>query len=50
VARAGLSVGSRGAGVGALTQIVTKGGSIKVPAETVLTFKLDRRLRVVAAS
>lgn len=39
-----------GAGAGAITQIVTKGGSIKVPAETVLTFKLDRPLRVVAAS
>ena len=38
-----------GAGAGAITQIVTKGGSIKVPAETVLTFKLDRPLRVVAA-
>jgi len=39
-----------GAGAGAITQIATKGGSIKVPAETVLTFKLDRPLRVVAAS
>jgi hypothetical protein len=39
-----------GAGAGAITQIVTKGGSIKVPAETVLTFKLDRPLRVVAAT
>ena len=39
-----------GASAGAITQIVTKGGSIKVPAETVLTFKLDRPLRVVAAS
>jgi len=38
-----------GAGAGAITQIVTKGGSIKVPAESVLTFKLDRPLRVVAA-
>jgi len=38
-----------GAGAGAITQIATKGGSIKVPAETVLTFKLDKPLRVVAA-
>ena len=38
-----------GAGAGAITQIVTKGGSIKVPAETVLTFKLDKPLAVVAA-
>jgi len=37
-----------GAGAGAVTQIITKGGSIKVPSETVLTFKLDRPLRVVA--
>jgi hypothetical protein len=29
--------------------VVTKGGSIKVPVETVLTFRLDKPLRVVAA-
>jgi len=46
---AAIGAGS-GAAAGALTQIVTKGGSIKVPAETVLTFKLDKPLRVVAAS
>ena len=45
---AAIGAGS-GAGAGALTQILTKGGSIKVPAETVLTFKLDKPLRVVAA-
>jgi hypothetical protein len=45
---AAIGAGS-GAGAGALTQILTKGGSIKVPAESVLTFKLDRPLRVVAA-
>lgn len=39
-----------GAGAGAITQIVTKGASIRVPAESVLTFKLDKPLRVVAAS
>lgn len=45
----GAAIGAAsGAGAGALTQILTK-GSIKVPAETVLTFKLDRPLRVVAA-
>jgi hypothetical protein len=43
---AAIGAGS-GAGAGALTQILTK-GSIKVPAETVLTFKLDQDLRVVA--
>jgi outer membrane lipoprotein SlyB len=45
---AAIGAGS-GAGAGALTQILTKGGSIRVPVETVLTFKLDRSLRVVAA-
>lgn len=38
-----------GAGAGALTQILTKGSSIKVPAETTLTFKLDSPLKVQAA-
>jgi hypothetical protein len=42
---AAIGAGS-GAGAGALTQILTK-GSIKVPAETVLTFKLDSPLKVV---
>ena len=45
---AAIGAGS-GAGAGALTQILTKGGSIKVPAETVLTFQLDKPLHVVAA-
>ena len=40
--------GGSGAGAGALTQILTK-GSIKIPAETVLTFKLDSALRVAEA-
>jgi|SRR5579871_6136645 len=44
---AAIGAGS-GAGAGALTQVLTK-GSIRVPAETVLTFKLDRPLRVEAA-
>jgi hypothetical protein len=43
---AAIGAGS-GAGAGALTQVLTKGGSIKVPAETILTFKLERPLRVV---
>jgi hypothetical protein len=45
---AAIGAGS-GAGAGALTQILTKGGSIKVPVETILTFKLERPLRVVAS-
>lgn len=45
----GAAIGAgAGAGAGALTQILTK-GNIKVPAETILTFKLDRPLRVTAA-
>ncbi len=47
----GAAIGAgAGAGAGALTQIVTKGGSIRVPAESLLTFRLDRPLRVVAAN
>ena len=45
---AGIGAGA-GAGAGLLTEVLTKGGSIKVPAETVLTFKLDRPLKVVEA-
>jgi hypothetical protein len=44
---AAIGAGS-GAGAGALTQILTK-GTIKVPVETVLTFRLDQALRVRAA-
>jgi hypothetical protein len=44
---AAIGAGS-GAGAGALTEVLTK-GAIKVPVETVLTFKLDQPLRVRAA-
>jgi len=44
---AAIGAGS-GAGAGALTQVLTK-GTIKIPVETVLTFKLDQPLRVRAA-
>ena len=44
---AAIGAGS-GAGAGALSQILTK-NTIKVPVETVLTFKLDQALRVRAA-
>ncbi|HZT30779.1 MAG TPA: hypothetical protein VFA33_12895 [Bryobacteraceae bacterium] len=47
----GAAIGAAsGAGAGALTQILTKGGSIKVPAESILTFKLDKPLHITAAS
>jgi hypothetical protein len=46
----GAAIGAgAGAGAGALTQVLTKGGAIKVPAESVLTFNLDKPLRVTAA-
>jgi hypothetical protein len=45
----GAAIGAgAGAGAGALTQILTKGGAIRVPVETVLTFRLDKPLRVTA--
>jgi hypothetical protein len=47
----GAAIGAgAGAGAGALTQILTKGRSIKVPAESVLTFKMDKSLKVNAAT
>ncbi len=46
----GAAIGAgAGAGGGALTQILTKGSAIRVPAETVLTFKLDKPVQIVAA-
>jgi hypothetical protein len=46
----GAAIGAgAGAGAGALTQVLTKGGAIKVPAESVLTFLLDKPLKVTAA-
>jgi hypothetical protein len=45
----GAAIGAgAGAGAGALTQVLTRGGAIKVPAESVLTFNLDKPLRVAA--
>ncbi len=46
----GAAIGAgAGAGGGALTQILTKGGSIRVPSETVLTFQLDQAVQIVEA-
>jgi len=45
---AGIGAGS-GAAAGAITQVLTK-GTIKVPVESVLTFKLDQPLHVEARS
>lgn len=46
----GAAIGAgAGAGGGVLTQVLTKGGSIRVPAETVLTFELDKPVHIVRA-
>ena len=46
----GAAIGAgAGAGAGAVTQIATKGGAIKVPAEAVLTFQLDKPVKIVEA-
>ena len=46
----GAAIGAgAGAGAGAVTQVATKGGAIKVPAETVLTFQLDKPVKIVEA-
>jgi len=46
----GAAIGAgAGAAAGAGAQVATKGGAIRVPAETILTFKLDRALRVSPA-
>lgn len=43
----GAAIGAAtGAGAGAATQTITKGGSVKIPSESLLTFRLDRSLRV----
>ena len=47
----GAAIGAgAGAGAGAVTQIATKGGAIRVPAETVLTFQLDKPVQIVEAT
>jgi hypothetical protein len=46
----GAAIGAgAGAGAGAATQVITKGSSIKVPVETVLTFELDKPVQIVLA-
>jgi hypothetical protein len=46
----GAAIGAgAGAGGGVLTQVLTKGSAIKVPAETVLTFQLDKPVQIVEA-
>lgn len=46
----GAAIGAgAGAGGGAVTQVLTKGGAIRVPAETVLIFQLDKPVQIVEA-
>lgn len=46
----GAAIGAAtGAGAGAVGQTVTRGGAVRLPSESVLTFRLDRALRVGAA-
>lgn len=46
----GAAIGAgAGGGAGILTQVLTKGASIRVPAETIVTFKLDKPIGIVAA-
>jgi hypothetical protein len=43
----GAAIGAiAGAGAGAAGQTITKGGSVRVPAETLVTFRLDRPLTI----
>jgi hypothetical protein len=39
--------GASGAGAGAVAQVLTKGSSVKVPAETLMTFRLEAPVHVV---
>ena len=43
----GAAIGAAsGAGAGALAQVLTKGNAVKIPAETLMTFKLEKPVRV----
>lgn len=43
----GAAIGAAsGAGAGALAEIATKGGRIRIPAESILTFQLEQPLRI----
>jgi len=44
----GAAIGAgAGAGAGGLTQVLTKGKSIQIPAETLMTFKLEAPVRII---
>ena len=45
----GAAIGAAsGAGVGAVAQVMTKGGAVKIPAETRLTFQLEQPLHIAS--
>jgi hypothetical protein len=47
----GAAIGAAtGAGAGAIGQTVTRGGSVRLPSESLLTFRLDRALRLDSSS
>jgi hypothetical protein len=46
----GAAIGAAtGAGAGAIGQTVTRGGAVRLPSESLLTFRLDRAMRVGSA-
>jgi hypothetical protein len=46
----GAAIGAAtGAGAGAIGQTVTRGGSVRIPSESVITFRLDRPLSISSA-
>jgi hypothetical protein len=46
----GAAIGAAtGAGAGAIGQTVTRGGAVRLPSESLLTFRLDRPLRIGSA-
>lgn len=43
----GAAIGAgAGAGAGAVAEVLTKGGAVQIPAETLLTFQLEKPLRI----
>jgi hypothetical protein len=47
----GAAIGAAtGAGAGAVGQTVTRGGTVRLPSESMLTFRLDRALRMDSAA
>ena len=46
----GAAIGAgAGAGAGAVAEVLTKGGAVEIPPETILTFQLEQSLRIAPA-